>query len=480
MKNNNDLILGKVPPNATDVEKTIIGSILLNPDVLRDVLLIFQDKNPFYKENYGIIYDTIFKMKRKGKEVDMVTVMNQLRDDNNLEKIGGAFFLAGCTNDIINTSNISAHCLIVMEKYIARELIKSASDVISKAYDESVDVFETLETAQDGLFKIAQQNITTSHKSLGLAAYETLQNIKEAKESEENGVVHEKIVTGFTKFDELLYEFKAGNTYIIAARPSVGKTTFAHNMAFNIAKSGIGVAFFSLEMTCEDLSSRILSNHANVPFELMQSGKTGQTHDYDLQQAQSYFNTLNFIIDDNSGHTIMSMRAKLMELVQKNNIKIVFIDYLQLIEPEKNNRDNVEQQVSKISRGLKRMSKDLNIPIVILSQLSRDIEKRSNPEPVLADLRSSGSIEQDATMVAFLYREDYQVSDENTGVGDNAVVNIKKYRGGKLGKVILKSNLAFQRFENKNDMNLNDNVEFDDPYAGIRRGSISYSGGTPF
>lgn len=442
--------LGKVPPHAADLEAAVLGAIMLEGDKIDQVLSIFQGHNPFYKQSNRVIFDAIKRLYNEGDNIDLLTVAQELERKGQLAAIGGQYTLTGITMDVVSSAHVQAHSLILMEKFLARELIQAGSDMISNAFADTYDVFSILEKMQNKLFDLSMQNISIGYDTLSESVEKNIRELMERKammQAAPEQLEANAIVSGFSSFDDILYRFRGGNVYIIAARPSMGKTTLAHNIALNVAKDGHGVAFFSLEMTTEDLSERMLANYASVPYHLIQKAQTGDSQDKDLTNAKDEIKSLRFYIDSGE-QSLLTLTAKARQLVQKNRVEIIFIDYLQLITPERGTRDNREQQVSKISRGLKNLAMMLNIPIVLLSQLSRDIEKRGG-EPMLSDLRGSGSLEQDATMVAFLARSDYQRSDALGGTGENiAVIDVKKYRGGKLGKAQIKPNLAFQRFEN--------------------------------
>jgi len=446
-------VFGKVQPQAVDVEEAVLGAIMLDKDALPVVMDILQPES-FYKESHQLIYKAMRRLFEKTQPVDLLTVSDQLRTNGDLEKVGGPYYLVELTNKVASAANLEFHARIISQKFIQRELIRVSTEVIRDAYEDTTDVFDLLDQAEKGLFDITEKNMKRGSESMGTLASKALKQLEALSEREE-GLTG--VPTGFTELDRLTSGFQPSDLIILAARPGMGKTSFVLALARNAAMDfNKGVAIFSLEMSNVQLVQRIISLEAEISGSKL---RTGQLEDYEWQQLQSVIERVSEIpiyIDDTPGINIFELRAKCRRLKMQHDIQMVIIDYLQLMSGgSENKKGNREQEVSAISRGLKAMAKELNVPVIALSQLSRAVEVRGGSKrPQLSDLRESGSIEQDADIVSFIYRPEYYsiLEDEEgqslRGVGE---VIVAKHRNGALKSVRLKFVDEFAKFMNPDD-----------------------------
>jgi len=428
-----DMVYGKLPPQATDLEAAILGGMMMDPRCIDDVSSIIPSGSCFYTDSNERIFDAIKAMYQRGSRIDFMTVCEELRSREELDRAGGSYYVTSLTRDVISTANIEAHARIVMEKHIMRELIRITGEIHSSAYDDSNDVFELLQQAEQSFTKLAEENIQTPYLQIAHQVSKDLEEISEhRKRIEEQGQVLTGINTGFPTVNRITNGWQKGDLIILAARPSVGKTAFALNLALN---AGGPVGFFSLEMSLESLRKRVTSIQTKVPLTNITSCRLDDIQFTRMRDNVSKLSSLPLYVDDSSTLTVFDIKAKARRMVKREGVRIIIIDYLQLITAH-NERMIREQQVSQISRELKKLSKELHIPIIALSQLNRDVDKRAgNKEPVLADLRESGAIEQDADLVSFLYWFDGMIR-----------WRLAKHRNGKLDHVDFNANLDIQTF----------------------------------
>ena len=435
---------GKIPPQDLELEEVVLGGMLIEKRGVDEVIDILSDE-AFYSPAHQKIYAAIYKLFKDSQPIDLMTVKDQLLKDGTLKEIGGGGYLVYLTERVSSSANIEFHARILIQKYIQRRLIKMSNEIIEEAYDEETDVFDLLDSAEGKLFSITQGNITRtseSAKELVIKARKKIEELHNRKE-EFSG-----IPSGFTKVDELTAGWQPTDLIIVAARPAVGKTAFALNIAQNIGtKLDKTVAIFSLEMGAESLVDRMLAAEGLIE---SHSIRTGQLTDEEWSKyaiAQGNLAEASIYIDDTPGIRITEIRSRARKLAQETgNLGLILIDYLQLITGT--GRENRQQEVSEISRQLKILAKELKVPVIALSQLSRSVEQRQDKRPVLSDIRESGSIEQDADIVAFLYRDDYyeRGGEETEGIPNNKVeVIIEKNRSGARGTV----ELIFQKEYNK-------------------------------
>lgn len=471
-KKGNDLsnyVFGKVQPQAMPLEEAVLGAIMLDKDALPVVLDILQSAS-FYTEGHQLIYKAMLRLFEKTQPIDLLTVTEELRKTGDLETIGGPYYLVELTNKVTSAANIEYHARIISQKHIQRELISVSTKIIRDAYEDTTDVFQLLDDAEQGLFDITQQNLSRGYESFGTIASRALKSLEELAEKEE-GLTG--VPTGFTNLDRLTSGWQPSDLIIVAARPGMGKTAFTLALARNAALDfGKGVAFFSLEMANVQLVQRLISMEAEIPGSKLRSG---QLEEYEWQQLHSAIEKMSelpIFIDDTPGINIFELRAKCRRLKMQHDIQMVVIDYLQLMTggPDSKN-GNREQEISAISRALKGLAKELHVPVIALSQLSRAVESRGgNKRPQLSDLRESGAIEQDADIVSFIYRPEYYniLEDEEgqslKGIGE---IIVAKHRNGALDTVKLKFTDHFAKFSNLDDPNFNELLGTDDKDDGF-------------
>ncbi len=468
------LLYGKMPPQASDLEGAVLGAIMLEPQKLAEVLEIIQAEECFYADANQRIYAAIRRLFDKGSRIDFMTVCEDLRKNNELEMVGGSYYVTGLTRDIVSSANIEEHARIVMQKYIMRELIRMSGEVIGEAYEDTTDVFDLLDKAETNLYEITDKHLRKNFLGINAILAKTIHEI-EAQNNKKDELTG--VPSGFKELDKVTSGWQRTDLIILAARPAVGKTAFALNLIMNAAFSKnqpTGVAFFSLEMSAGQLVKRMLSAVTEVPLSKITKGQLADHEVVQIHQRMSKLASANIFIDDQAALNIFELRAKCRRLKQKHNIGMVIIDYLQLMQGSTANGGNREQEISKISRDLKGLAKELEIPIIALSQLNRGVETRKESKmPMLSDLRESGAIEQDADMVMFLYRPDYYGLEKNPDgdvVPGETWINIAKHRNGKTDIVKVKANLDYQKFEDMPDSNdfaiLPPHMQ--DPKAGIR------------
>jgi len=439
---NSNALAGKLPPQARDLEEAVLGALMLEKDALSSVIDVLKPE-VFYVEAHQKIFSAIRILFEKTSPVDILTVTAQLRMQGELEMVGGAFAITELTNRVASAANIEYHARIIIQKYIQRELIRISTDTINLAYEDTSDVLELLDRAEKNLFDIAQNNLRRDSRKMDDLMQETLKEI-EALKDKTDGLTG--IGTGFTDLDRMTSGWQKSDLVIIAARPAMGKTAFVLSCARNAAVDfNKPVVVFSLEMSSVQLVNRLISGEAEIEQEKIRKGKM---EEWEWQQIHSKIGRLEaapLIIDDTPGLNIFEFRAKCRRLKSQHDIQLIIIDYLQLMTGKVDGKGggNREQEIGSISRALKMVAKELQVPVIALSQLSRAVESRPGgaKRPMLSDLRESGSIEQDADMVLFLYRPEYyglEFDEDNNptkGVGE---IIIAKHRNGETGTVRLK------------------------------------------
>jgi len=439
--------LGVMPPQAIDIEETVLGAIMLEKNNINDVIDVLK-VDSFYKDGHAKIYEAILQLFRKSEPIDLMTVTAQLRKNGTLETAGGAYAIAELTTKVNSSSNIQHHSRIILEQAMRRDLIRIASNTRDMAYDQTADVFESVGKSEMDISNIVDQNTRGSYVSYMDASKPVIDKINEHQERGLTGVP-----SGLASLDRATGGWQKPDLIIIAARPSVGKSAFVGTITKHAAKAGFPVAFFSLEMSTSQLMQRFFSDDLTIPLEdIIRPNQLSQGHKYALNMAaaQDY----PIYIDDTPSLTIVELKAKSRRMVQKHGIKMIIVDYLQLMIGVGQNR---EQEISSISRGLKAIAKELNMPVIALAQLSRAVETRGgDKKPMLSDLRDSGSIEQDADVVMFLYRPEYHgIKGENgESLENEASVIIAKHRQGRLDidGVPLKFNGKYTRWYDDSQM----------------------------
>jgi replicative DNA helicase len=443
-----DLSFGKVQPQAIALEEAVLGAIMLDKDAFPTATEILRSES-FYLESHQLIYNTMSEIYGQSQPIDLLTVHEALKKAGALEKVGGITYLMELTNKIASSANLEFHARIIAQKYIQRELIRVSTLIIEDSYDETKDVFELLDMAEQSLYDITDKNLSSGYESLKMLAIQAQREIEAAsqKGSEMTGVT-----TGYVELDKLTSGWQPSDLIIIAARPGMGKTAFTLSLAKNAAEAGRGVAVFSLEMASVQLVQRLISMEAEISGSKL---RNGQMEDYEwkkLHEAVEKLADVPIFIDDTPGINIFELRAKCRRLKQKHDISMIVIDYLQLMSgaPGGNGGGNREQEISTISRALKGLAKELSVPVIALSQLSRAVESRGGEKrPMLSDLRESGAIEQDADIVTFIYRPGYYgIEEGDMGVpSDLTEIIVAKHRNGSLDTVELKFVGQYVKFE---------------------------------
>src|SRR6201986_1471857 len=434
--------LGKLPPQAVDLEEAVLGALMLEKDALSSVIDILKPE-VFYKDNHQKIFTAIRYLFEKTSPVDILTVTAQLRKQGELEMIGGAYYITELTNRVASAANIEYHSRIIIQKFIQRELIRISTEVINNAYEDTTDVLDLLDKAEKNLFDIAQNNLRRDSRKMDDLMHETLKEI-EALKDKKDGLTG--VASGFTDLDRMTSGWQKSDLVIIAARPAMGKTAFvltcARNAAVDFDKP---VVVFSLEMSSVQLVNRLISGETEIEQEKI---RKGTLEEWEWQQIHSKIGRLEqapLIIDDTPALNIFEFRAKCRRLKSQHDIQLIIIDYLQLMQGKSadgKGGGNREQEIGSISRALKSVAKELNVPVIALSQLSRAVESRpgGSKRPLLSDLAESGSIEQDADVVLFLYRPEYyglEVDECNVPTEGVAEIILAKHRNGDVGRTKL-------------------------------------------
>ena len=399
---NTELQKGKIPPQAIDLEEVVLGALLVDGNAMVEIDFLYS--NMFYKEAHQIIFQAIYDVYlRGGMNVDLLTVSDKLKNDGNLEKVGGDYYLIGLTQKVSSSAHIEFHSRIIVQQYIKRELIKSSSRTIEMSYEDSSDVFDVLDTAYSELNEVAESSI----KKQEVEFKDIVEGVVKRGEKIYRNEIKAGIPTPIRLMTEKMGGWRDTELIILAARPGMGKTSFAISKGLVAAKQGLPVAFFSLEMSKEQLTARILSMEYSIDNQKFNVHGLSPTDIETIRNGKKMLDGLPFYIDDSAGLTIEQFQIKAKRLKSKFGVKMIIVDYLQLMSG--GNPKNREQEISKISRGLKLIAKELKIPVIALSQLSRTCESRStvNKRPILSDLRESGAIEQDADVVVFIYRPEY-------------------------------------------------------------------------
>ncbi len=445
------LEIGKIPPQAVELEEVVIGGVMLEKDAVIEIIDILKTES-FYKEEHQKIFAAILDLFASDKAIDILTVTERLRQRKELEVIGGPAYLSQLTNRVASAAHIEFHARIIQQKFIQRELIRISTEIQNRAFDESIDVNDLLDFSEGELFNVAQGNIKKEAAKMNVLLKEAIAFIEEASKRENtlNGVP-----AGYTQLDRMTNGWQNSDLIIVAARPSMGKTAFVLSMARNMAVDHKkAVAIFSLEMASLQLVNRLISAEAELPSSKIRTGQLNNEEWQKLDYRARKLEEAPIFIDDTPAISIFEFRAKCRRLKRQHNIDIVIIDYLQLMTGPPESRGNREQEVSNISRSLKGIAKELSIPIICLSQLNRSVESRPDKRPQLSDLRESGAIEQDADVVAFIHRPEYYgfTEDENQmSLRGIAEIIIAKHRNGAVGDVRLRFQHEFTRFVDLED-----------------------------
>ena len=454
--------LGKLPPQALDLEEAVLGALMLEKNALNAVVEFLKPEH-FYSEQHKEIYTAIIELFKSSDPVDMRTVVNQLRKSGKIELIGGAYYIAELTSKVSSAANIEYHARVIMEMAIKRELIQVASEIHHNAYEDTTDVFELLDKTEQSIFQISDSNLRKNYdnmRNLMTRAIQELQLLKDHKD----GLTG--VPSGFTGLDRMTSGWQRSDLVIIAARPGMGKTAFVVSALRNAAVDfKVPVAIFSLEMASIQLVNRMISAEAELEGEKIKRGSLADHEWAQLVHKTNKLSSAPIFIDDTPALSVLELRAKCRRLKAEHNVQIIVVDYLQLMRGDQGG--NREQEIASISRALKGIAKELNVPVLALSQLSRGVETRGGDKrPQLSDLRESGSIEQDADIVIFLYRPEYYkitVDEEGMPTQGMGEVIIAKHRNGSVGSVKLKFIGKYTKFADLDAPT----SSYDNPFSGM-------------
>ena len=439
---------GKLQPQAIELEEAVLGALMIDNESLSDTIDSLQPEY-FYKLDNQKIFEAIINLFNNSKPVDILTVSEELKRMNALDSVGGMIYISQLTNNISSSSNTEFHARIIAEKFIKRSLISISNNIIGDAFNDTIDIFDLLNTAEEKLFNVTEGTLRKSYDKMSILIKGALDNI-EVLRQKEDGL--SGVPSGFSKLDRVTSGWQNSDLVIVAARPGMGKTAFALSMARNIAiNHEKAIGFFSLEMSSEQLVSRLIASEAELSASKL---RRGDLKDYEMVQLHEKIKQLSdaqIYIDDTPALTVFELRAKARRLVKNHNVEIIIIDYLQLMSAG-GNAGNREQEISTISRSLKGIAKELKIPVVALSQVNRGVENRTgvgSKRPMLSDLRESGAIEQDADIVTFIYRPEYYKiyewdnGDDSRGQGE---LIIAEHRNGSVSNIRLKFIDEFAKF----------------------------------
>lgn len=442
MMSNTNSNQGRVPPQNLEAEQSVLGSILLDNGATYQVAEILQEKD-FYKESHRRIFASILSLLEKNEPADLVTLTNELKQKGELSQVGGVTYLAQVVDAVPTAANVEYYAKIVKEKAILREVIQASTEIVTTAYQESGDIVEFLDKAEQVIFQVSE-----SREKSGLTAISTVlkSSFKQIEKNYERKELITGLASGFKDLDKLTAGFQPSDLIIVAGRPSMGKTSFVLNIAEHVAlKEKETVAIFSLEMAREQLASRLLCSMSRIDSSRLRSGFIDEVEWMRLTDAAGLLSESNIFIDDMGQANVFEMRAKARRLKASKGLGLVIVDYLQLMKGA-GKIESREREISEISRSLKAMAKELNVPVIALSQLNRGVESRTDKRPMMSDLRESGAIEQDADIIGFIYRDEvYNRESPDAGIAE---FNVVKHRNGAIDMVRLSFLAKYTRFEN--------------------------------
>ena len=449
-----DNTYGHLQPQALEVEKAVLGALMIDKDAYAIVCEILYPES-FYEPRNQMIYAAIRDLSIEEKPVDILTVAERLAKNGQLEEVGGPGYVADLSSRVASSANIEYHANIIAQKFLARQLISFASVIETKAFDETNDIDELMQETENSLFELSQRNMKKDYTQINPVISQAIQSIQAAA-ANKDGLTG--VGTGYHKLDDITSGWQASDLVIIAGRPAMGKTSFALSLAKNIAADyRVPLAFFSLEMSNVQLVNRLISNACEIEGSKILNGQLSPDEWDRLDKRVNNLLDAPLYVDDTPGLSVFELRTKARRLVREHGVKIIMIDYLQLMNASGMSYNSRQEEVSTISRSLKQLAKELNIPIIALSQLNRGVESREGIEgkrPQLADLRESGAIEQDADMVCFIHRpEYYKIYQDEKGrdLRGMAEIIIAKHRNGAVGDVLLRFMKEFARFSDQDD-----------------------------
>lgn len=440
--------LERIPPYNIEAEESLLGSMLISRDAIVSVMDIINAED-FYRKTNQEIFNAIMELYIKGEPADPITIADNLKKKNLLDEVGGKTYIHSLISNVPLAANAEYYAQIVRNNSILRKLIYAATEIATMGYEVPEDLGSTVDRAQQLIFEVyksfsggSEKSKVAVMKNVVTEAYELIEALHEAK-SDISG-----IPSGYIDYDQLTSGFQNSDLVVIAARPGMGKTSFVLGMARNIAMlEKLPIAIFSLEMSKQQVAQRLMSAEAKINLHSLRKGKIKESQWSQLARAVERLSECKIYIDDTAFLTVMDLRARARMMVSVNDVKLIIVDYLQLMQSTTNYRGNKVLEITEISQNLKGIAKELNVPVVAVSQLSREVEKRDKKRPILADLRESGSIEQDADLVTFIYRDDYYEEDDSKHTG-KAEIRIAKHRNGPIGKVDMYFNKEYALFSN--------------------------------
>ena len=460
-----DFTLGHVMPQATEMEKAVLGALMIDKDAYLEVCELLKPES-FYEPRNQMVYEAIQRLSMEESPVDVLTVTDKLQKMGKLEEVGGPGYVADLSSRVASSANIEYHANVVAEKFLSRQMINYVGVIGKKTFDETYAIKDVMNEAEAKLFELTQNNMKKDYSVLSPILKRAVKSVQDAH-SNTGGVTG--ISTGFYKLDDITCGWQNSDLVIIAGRPAMGKTAFALSLAKNISSDQkIPMAFFSLEMSSEQLATRLMANACSVDSKKLMSGQLSRDEWDRLDKNLGSLEDAPLYIDDTESLSVMELRSKARRLVREKKVQLIMVDYLQLMTASGMKYNSRQEEVSLISRSLKGLAKELNIPVLALSQINRGVESREGPEgkrPMLSDLRESGAIEQDADMVVFLHRPEYyglyQSEDGTKNYRGKAEVIISKHRKGATGIVLMDFRGEYTRFENPEDNQLGNRAPTD-------------------
>ncbi|RMF59687.1 MAG: replicative DNA helicase [Calditrichaeota bacterium] len=442
---------GRIPPQAVDVEKYVLGALLLDKEAVA-IAVEDIDETDFYKDTHRLIFSAMLSLYKKNEVVDLLTLTEELKRQKTLEQVGGAAYLGELVTLVPSAANLEYHLQIIKEKAILRKLIHACTDILKEAYDAQSEAEALLSKAQQEIFDVLKSQRQRSYQEISTILNDTFTELERLHNLKHTGVIG--VPSGFKDLDNLTAGFQRGDLVILAGRPSMGKTAFALNIARNAAAEGYGVGIFSLEMSDLQLVQRFLCAEAMVDSQRLRTGHMRENEWKKLSKGAGKLAELGIYIDDTAGLDIVKLSARARRMALEKNIGLLIVDYMQLMEAPRG-FESRQQEITYISRSLKSLAKQLNVPIIALSQLSRAVEGRPDKRPMLSDLRESGAIEQDADVVMFVYREEFYIKDHQDPrfkeVENTAEIIIGKHRNGPVGTVKLTFLKKYGKFADRTE-----------------------------
>lgn len=426
---------GNIPPHSTDAEVAVLGAMLIDKDAVSKVVEVV-DAECFYHEKHVLIFKAMMSMFERGVTIDLVSLSDQLQRDGTLERVGGMFALTEISVRTVSSANVEYHARIVLERFLKRQLIKVAGEIAQECYDETTDALDEVDRAEQRIFEVAEKRLRRSYSGMKKLTKDAIERIFSMATGEGDGITG--VPTGFTALDQLLSGLQPSDLIIVAARPSMGKTAFALSVAREASRRGKSVGIFSLEMSAQQLVLRLISADAAVGLQALRSGRLSNAEMHEIVTRVDSLMNAQIYIDDSAGLSPVEFRAKCRRMKMEHKIDLVMVDYLQLMHAPK--AESREREISMISHTLKQVAKELNIPVIALSQLNRTLEARADKRPMLSDLRESGSIEQDADVVMFIHRPEYYkitAFEDGRSTENIAEIIVGKQRNGPTGDVRL-------------------------------------------